>query len=93
MTLESCHMSVVHDYSPNQLAKAAGIAFLLIVVVPMLSILFIETRISVTDDIVATIDNILANEWLFRIDATISLLMFIGVCRTIGTVVRNTQAS
>lgn len=60
-------------------AKIAGVAYLLIVIVPMLSMLLIDTKISVSEDIVATISNILANETLFRIDATITLLMFVGV--------------
>jgi len=41
--------------------------------------LFIDPNITVKGDSVATIDNILAKELLFRIDTTISLFMFIGV--------------
>jgi hypothetical protein len=40
---------------------------------------FIDSRITVRGDVVATINNIIAKELLFRIDTTITLLMFIGV--------------
>ena len=63
----------------NKRARVAGLAYLLIVIVPLLSMLFIDSRISVKDDLAATINNILANELLFRIDLVITLSMFIGV--------------
>jgi len=59
--------------------KTAGLAYVLIIVVPLLSMLLIDPKITVSDDIVATINNIIANEVLFRLDTTITLLMFVGV--------------
>jgi hypothetical protein len=41
--------------------------------------LIIDPKITVSNDTIATINNIIANELLFRIDSTITLLMFVGV--------------
>lgn len=73
----SIHKS--ENLSLQKMAKITGIAYLLIVIVPMLSMILIDPKITVSNDIVATINNILANELLFRIDSIITLLMFIGV--------------
>ncbi|NPD46129.1 MULTISPECIES: DUF4386 domain-containing protein [unclassified Lentimicrobium] len=59
--------------------KVAGIAYLLIIIVPLLSMLIIEPIITVSGDIVATINNIIANEVWYRVDTTITLLMYVGV--------------
>ena len=66
-------------FAIQKTAKVAGLAYVLIIVVPLLSMLLIDPKITVSENIVATINNIIANELLFRIDSTITLLMFIGV--------------
>ena len=65
--------------SRNKIARIAGLTYLLTVIIPLLSMLFIDSRITVNGDVVATVNNIVANELLFRINTTIDLLMFIGV--------------
>jgi len=67
------------DSSIRRTALTAGLAYVLIVVVPLLSMILIDTKIKVKGDAIATINNIIANELLFRIDSTITLLMFVGV--------------
>jgi hypothetical protein len=60
-------------------SRIAGWAYLLIIIIPGLSMLIISPKITVNDDVVATINNIVANEVLYRIDSTITLLMFVAV--------------
>lgn len=67
------------DFTIQNTAKAAGLAYVLIIIVPLLSMIFIDPKITVDGDTISTINNIIANELLYRIDATITLLMFIGV--------------
>ena len=67
------------EISQNKAAKVAGLAYVLIIIIPLLSMLIIDSKITVSGDIVATINNIIANELLYRIDTTITLLMYVGV--------------
>jgi hypothetical protein len=60
-------------------ARIAGWTYLLIIIIPGLSMLLIDPIITVKNDVVATINNIVANELLYRIDSTITLLMFLAV--------------
>lgn len=73
----------MRNYTSNsslkRTVKTAGLAYVLIIIVPLLSMLLIDPKITVKGDAIATINNIIANELLFRIDSTITLLMFIGV--------------
>jgi hypothetical protein len=63
----------------QQSAKTAGLAYLLIIVTSILSMIFGPYKLIVEGDTLATIDNIAANQHLFRAGATYDLLMFIGV--------------
>lgn len=65
--------------SIQKTAKTAGLAYVLIIIVPFLSMILLTPKIEVEGDIIATINNIIANELMFRIDSTITLLMFVGV--------------
>ena len=67
------------EISLQRIAKTAGIAYLLIIILPLLSMLLIDPEIKVKGDTVATINNIIANELLYRIDSTITFIMFVGV--------------
>jgi len=69
----------ISDGSLNKAVKTAGLAYVLIIIVPLLSMLMIDPKITVSNDTIATLNNIIANELLFRIDSTITLLMFVGV--------------
>ena len=63
----------------QQSAKTAGLAYLLIIVTSILSMIFGPYKLIVEGDIPATINNIAANQQLYRAGATYDLLMFIGV--------------
>ena len=71
--------NLIVDGALNRTVKTAGVAYVLIIVVPLLSMLLIDPKITVSNDTIATINNIIANEILFRIDSTITVLMFVGV--------------
>ncbi|MFC2138460.1 DUF4386 domain-containing protein [Bacteroidota bacterium] len=60
-------------------AKLAGLAYLLIILTSILSMIFGPFKLMVEGDNTATISNITSNQLLFRIGATYDLLMFIGV--------------
>ena len=63
----------------QQSAKTAGIAYLVIIVTSILSMIFGPFKLMVEGDIASSIINISENQLLFRIGATYDLLMFIGV--------------
>ena len=63
----------------QQSAKTAGFAYLLIIVTSLLSMILGPYNLMVEGDTSATINNIVANQLLFRAGATYDLLMFIGV--------------
>lgn len=69
----------VDGNSLQKIAKIAGISYLLIVIIPMISWIIIDPVITDGEDIKATINNIIAHEVLFRVDTTITILMFVGV--------------
>ena len=71
--------SSIKSLNLQKTAKVAGIAYLLIIIIPMLSLLFVNPIITVEGDNIATLKNIVANEIIFRIDNTITLLMFVAV--------------
>lgn len=60
-------------------AKTAGIAYLIIIITSILSMIFGPYKLMVEGDISTTISNIAENQLLFRAGATYDLLMFIGV--------------
>jgi cytochrome bd-type quinol oxidase subunit 2 len=63
----------------QQSAKTAGLAYLLIIVTSILSMILGPYKLLVEGDTSATINNIATNQQLFRAGATYDLLMFIGV--------------
>ncbi len=60
-------------------AKVAGISYLLVLLVPMIPMVLIDPKLTVDGDMIATLQNIYANQLLFNINNAISLLMFTGV--------------
>ena len=65
--------------SQAKAAKIAGWAYLLIILTSILTMIFGPYKLTVKGDIAATINNIMANETLFRIGAVYDLLMFASV--------------
>lgn len=71
--------NTISESTSTSIVKTAGLAYLLIIIVPLLSMLIVEPTITVKGDTTGTINNIIENEFWYRIDSTITLLMFIGV--------------
>ena len=65
------------DISRNKTARIAGIAFLLALIIPVLSTVFVYSRLTVPGNAAATANNIMANELLFRIGIAIDLMVVI----------------
>ncbi len=63
----------------NRSVRVAGILFLLNLMVPLLNWTFILSKLQVSDNIMDTAKNIIANELLFRIGISIELLMSLGL--------------
>jgi hypothetical protein len=63
----------------QQSAKTAGLAYLLIILTSILSMIFGPYKLMVEGDTFATMQNIAANPLLFRAGTAYDLLMFIGV--------------
>jgi hypothetical protein len=65
------------DISRNKTARIAGIAFLLALIIPVLSTVFVYSRLTVPGNAAATANNILTNEFLFRIGIASDLIVVI----------------
>lgn len=63
----------------NNYARIAGLAYIIIIVTSILSMIFIESKIVVAGDISQTASNIIANEVLFRFGLLYDITMFAGV--------------
>ncbi len=63
----------------NNAVKVAGFMFLFAFIVPTLNWTFLLSGLNVADNVVASANNIIANELLFRIGITIELIMSIGL--------------
>ena len=60
-------------------AKTAGLAYLLIIVTSILSMIFGSFKLMVEGDLESTLSNIASNQFLYRIGAAYDLLMYMGV--------------
>lgn len=65
--------------STRHIAKIAGFAYAVIIVVSILNLIFVESQLVVDGDAVATANNIMQNPLLFRIGLTVDIFMFAGV--------------
>jgi hypothetical protein len=57
--------------SPNKVARIAGLLYLIEIVTGIFSLMYVPSRINVHGDAVATVQNVTANEFLFRLDVVI----------------------
>lgn len=60
----------IADSSKRKAAKIAGAAYLFIILGSLLSMILVDAKLTVAGDTVATANNIMANELLFRIGIT-----------------------
>ena len=78
MTLERKY-SEESTNSKNGIVKAAGLAYILIIVIGVFNAIFIDSRLIHYDDIKLTINNIIANEFLFRFGIVCELILYVTV--------------
>jgi len=67
------------DTSQSKVVRVAGFMFLFSFIVPTLYWIFVLSKLIVAENIIATANNIMANELLFRIGITIELIMSVGL--------------
>jgi hypothetical protein len=69
----------IADTSRRKAARVAGLMFLFCLIVPLLNWGLVLSKLIVAEDVVATANNIMANELLFRIGITVELIMSVGL--------------
>ena len=69
----------IADTSQHKVVKVAGFMFLFSFIVPTLYWIFVLSKLIVVENVIATANNIMANELLFRIGITIELIMSLGL--------------
>jgi hypothetical protein len=69
----------IADTSQHKAARVAGFMFLFSLIVPSLNWAFVLSKLIVAENAIATANNIMANELLFRIGNTIELIMSVGL--------------
>jgi hypothetical protein len=67
------------DTSQRKAVKIAGLFFLFNLIVPLLNWTFVLSKFTVAENVIATANNIMANELLFRFGITIELFMSVGL--------------
>ena len=61
------------------IVRAAGLTYIIIIVIGVLNSIFIDSRLIAYEDITQTINNILANEFLFRFGSACVLILYVLV--------------
>ncbi len=69
----------IADIPQHKAAKIAGFMFLFAFIVPTLNWAFVLSKFNVVNDALATANNIMANEFLFRMGLFIELIMSIRI--------------
>ncbi len=75
----STNTAGIIDTSQRKAARVAGFMFLFSLIVPSLNWALVLSTLIVKDNVIATANNIIANESLFRIGITIELIMAVGL--------------
>lgn len=65
--------------SKNGIVRVAGLTYILIIVIGVLNAIFIDSRLIVHEDIKLTVNNIIANEFLFRFGIVCELILYVTV--------------
>ena len=69
----------ISDTSQHRAAKVAGLMFLFNLMLPLLNWIFVLSKLIDSENAIATANNIMANEWLFRIAMSVELMMSVGL--------------
>ena len=64
----------IADLSPRKAAKIAGVVYLICIVLGIFSNIFVRGKLIVPGDAATTVNNIMANEWLFRLGFVADLI-------------------
>lgn len=67
------------DTSQRKAARVAGFMFLFSLIVPLLNWTFVLSKLVIEENVIATANNIMSNEFQFRIGITIELIMSVGL--------------
>ena len=67
------------EISPRVYARVAGLAYILVILLGIVSVGLVESRLIVPGDDAATVNNIIANEFLYRAGIASELMMFVFV--------------
>ena len=65
--------------SKNGIVRVAGLTYILIIVIGVLNAIFIDSRFIIHEDINLSINNIIANEFLFRFGIACELILYVLV--------------
>ena len=79
MSAENEMPNLIDDTSQCKAARVAGFMFLFSLVVPLLNWTFILSKLVVAENAIATANNIIANEFIFRVGMTIELFMSVSL--------------
>ncbi|NPE30133.1 DUF4386 domain-containing protein [Methanococcoides sp. SA1] len=71
--------NIITDTSQRKAVRVAGFMFLFSLMVPFLNWTFVLSKFIVAENVIATANNIVANQLLFRIGITIELIMSAGL--------------
>ena len=69
----------IAETSPLVYARVAGFAYLITIIIGILNGIFVDSRLIVSGDDAATTNNIMANDFLFRIGIAGVLILYAGV--------------
>ena len=69
----------IAESSPLVYARVAGFAYLITITIGILNGVFVDSRLIVSGDDAATANNIMANDFLFRIGIAGVLILYAGV--------------
>ena len=71
--------NTINNTAQKKAVKIAGFMFLFAFIAPTLNWALVLSKLNVADDALATANNIMANEFTFRIGITIELFMSVGL--------------
>lgn len=65
--------------SKKGIVRVAGLTYIIVIVIGVFNTIFINSRLIIYEDINLTINNIIANEFLFRVGITSELILYVTV--------------
>ncbi|MEJ2614728.1 MAG: DUF4386 domain-containing protein [Ignavibacteriaceae bacterium] len=78
MTLERKYSEATVN-SKYGIVKIAGLTYIIVIVIGVFNAVFIDSRLIINEDINLTVNNIIANEFLFRFGITCELVLYVTV--------------